>query len=356
MTTQKLSYRELLTHPQLQQLVDEQRLERIAQNLSTANQKQAEPIYIRFMIICGAWSISLFAITFFVLVGLLRSEEGAIIFGIIFAVAAALMVKRSEEPFPRDLSLSFAFTGNLLFVLGMFGSKLWGNSYSFSTLVWSHALFCLFFYFFYENKIYRFAAPLTLAGLLVFWLVERRINGIFNIIIVLEAILVGILFLWEKSPLKLKPLAYAAAASLPASLLSLNLTQMRQWRHNFTEPLWPAGMLLACGLLYLLQLMLEDRSQLRKPWFILTSVSTLLLGALTTPGILVVIGLMVLGFYLDDRVLTLLSYLFLPCFLVLFYYALNIDLFYKSWVIAGSGLLLLLLRWALWRLKSETVS
>jgi uncharacterized membrane protein len=39
-----------------------------------------------------------------------------------------------------------------------------------------------------------------------------------------------------------------------------------------------------------------------------------------------------------------LAYLFLPCFLIVFYYALHVDLAYKSYVVAGSGLLLLVVR------------
>jgi uncharacterized membrane protein len=52
----------------------------------------------------------------------------------------------------------------------------------------------------------------------------------------------------------------------------------------------------------------------------------------------------VIGYAFDDREVTALAYLFLICFLVLFYYALNIDLAHKAWVIAGSGALLLALR------------
>jgi len=85
-------------------------------------------------------------------------------------------------------------------------------------------------------------------------------------------------------------------------------------------------------------------------------ISTILLGIFSTPGVLVAIGLLVLGYTFGDLILMALSYLFLPCFLVCFYYALNIDLAYKSWVIAGSGILLLVVRYILGRLQPPEVT
>ena len=57
------------------------------------------------------------------------------------------------------------------------------------------------------------------------------------------------------------------------------------------------------------------------------------------------IGLLALGYNYDDRILSGLAYLFLPVFLIMYYYALNVDLVYKSWILAGSGLILLAVRW-----------
>ncbi|MCI5227648.1 MAG: DUF4401 domain-containing protein, partial [Candidatus Electrothrix sp. AX2] len=82
-------------------------------------------------------------------------------------------------------------------------------------------------------------------------------------------------------------------------------------------------------------------------------VVTVLLGIFTTPGILVAIALLVTGYAFGDRILTGLAYLFLPCFLIVFYYALHIDLAYKSYVVAGSGLLLLAVRWIVQYLQPQ---
>jgi len=66
--------------------------------------------------------------------------------------------------------------------------------------------------------------------------------------------------------------------------------------------------------------------------------------------------LLFVGYAFGDRILTPLSYLFLPCFLVLFYYALNVDLAHKSWIIGGSGVILLIVRWIAGHCQPEEVA
>jgi uncharacterized membrane protein len=80
------------------------------------------------------------------------------------------------------------------------------------------------------------------------------------------------------------------------------------------------------------------------------------LGIFTTPGILVAVGLLIAGYAFGDRILTALAYLSLPSFLVFFYYALNVDLAHKSLVIAGSGVLLLVVRWIAGHCQTKEVA
>ncbi|MCI5163410.1 MAG: DUF4401 domain-containing protein [Candidatus Electrothrix sp. AX5] len=162
------------------------------------------------------------------------------------------------------------------------------------------------------------------------------------------------LLLWRKCSPVLMPLAYAGAATLPATLLFMNLTQVHLWRTDFNEPLWPSSILLS-GCLIFLFLRLAGSKRLAAPRMMLALVATALLGIFTTPGILVAIALLIMGRAFDDRILTGLAYLFLPCFLIVFYYALHIDLAYKSYIVAGSGLLLLAVRWMLQYLQTREV-
>lgn len=136
----------------------------------------------------------------------------------------------------------------------------------------------------------------------------------------------------------------------------MNISQVCPWRENFDEPLWPSSILLAGSLIYLYLHLAGGLKRLNEPWLVLAILSTILLGFFTTPGILVAIGLLVAGYTFGNRILTVLSYLFLPCFLIVFYYALNIDLAYKSWVVAGSGVILLVIYWIVKTIQPEEVS
>jgi uncharacterized membrane protein len=122
------------------------------------------------------------------------------------------------------------------------------------------------------------------------------------------------------------------------------MSQVYSWRESFNEPFWPSSVLLSCGLIYLYFHLAGGVQKRREPWMILAIVTTVLLGAFTTPGLLVAIGLIIIGYAFEDYLLSALAYIFLIYFLIIFYYALNIDLAHKSWIIAGSGILLLYVR------------
>ena len=276
-----------------------------------------------------------------------------IVFGIIFLVAAIIIARESKATFLSQLSLALAFAGNTL-MLG--GAALEFGSREVSVVLITHAVVCAVVYPLYTNSIYRFLAPTALVALATAWIVEEEAFVFMHVLIAAETLLAGILLLRKKRPPLLTPLIYSAAAMLPATLLFMNLTQVNIWRTDFNEPLWPSNVLLTGGLIYLYLHLAGGSKRLREPWLILAIVSTILLGIFTSPGILVAVGLLIVGYAFGDRILTALSYLFLLCFLVIFYYALNVDLAHKSWVIAGSGMLLLVVRWIAGRLQPTEVA
>ena len=342
MNDNSATIRELLTHPKIQGLVSPDDAEKIAENLGMSEQTLKDPIYIRLLLGIGAWFSAVFLILFLIFSDIIDSGTGAIICGIIFLVGAIFIDRASKVTFLNQLTLALAFAGNILVPVGAFIEI---GMDDFSIVPITHAVICIVIYPIYANSIYRFIAPMALAVLATVWIIEEKIFVLMHALIAAETLLAGILLLLKKRPPFLTPLAYSAAGMLPATLLFMNLMQANTWRIDFNEPMWPSSLLLAGGLLYLLFHLAGGTKGFCEPWLILAFVSTLLLGIFTTPGILVAIGLLVVGYAFGDRILTALSFLFLPCFLVVFYYALNVDLVYKSWVIAGSGALLLAIRW-----------
>ena len=352
MNDSSLTIGQLLEHPKVREVISREDAERIAASLATSEQASKDPIYIRILNGIGAWFAAMFLIFFIGITKMFESGAGTIIWGIIFLVAAIIIARVSKAPFLRQISLALAFAGNTLVLVG---AAVEMNTPHVSALLLVHAVVCPVVYYLYSNSIYRLLAPMALVVFATAWIIEEEVFVLMHVLIAAETLLAGILLLRKKLPPLLTPLVYSAAAMLPATLLFMNLTQIHIWRDKFSTPLWPSSILLAAGLIYLYFRLAGDLKRLREPGLICAIVSTVLLGIFSTPGILVAIGLLILGYAFGDRILMALSYLFLPCFLVVFYYALNIDLAYKSWVIASSGTLLLVVRWIAGRLRPGEV-
>jgi hypothetical protein len=343
---------ELLAHPKVQGLVSQEDVEQIAGSLERSERVSKDPMYIRILIGIGAWFAAVFLILFLGISGILFFTS-AIIWGIIFLVAAIIISRISKATFLCQLSLALAFAGNIMVLVG---AVIESRSSEISVVLIVHAVICIVVYPLYANSIYRFLAPTALVALATAWIVEEKVFVLMHVLIGAETLLAGILLLRKKRSPLLTPLAYSAATMLPATLLFMNLTQMNIWRTDFDESLWLSSLLLTGGLIYLYFHLAGGLKWLREPWMILAIISSILLGIFTTPGILVAVGLLVAGYAFDDRILTAMSYIFLACFLVFFYYALNVDLAYKSCVIAGSGVLLLVIRWIVGRCQTKEVA
>jgi hypothetical protein len=342
---------QLLEHPSVQGLVSPEEAGKIAEHLSNTEKVERDPMYIRILTGIGAWFAAAFLILFFVISDIINSEEGAMICGVILLTISCVIGRVSKGTFLEQLALALAFAGNVLTVAG--GAEVLLREDLISALL-MHAAVCVVMYSLYPSTTYSFLAPIVLAVMATLWIIEQEAFYLIHGVIATEMLLAGFLLLRKKCPSRLMPLAYASATMLPATLLFMNLTQVDLWRIDFSEPLWPSSLLLSCGLLYLL-LHLAGSKRLAEPWMLLALVATVLLGIFTTPGILVAIALLITGYAFGDRILTGLAYLFLPCFLIVFYYALHIDLAYKSYVVAGSGLLLLAVRWILQNLQTREV-
>ncbi len=332
---------ELLAHPRIQGFVSREEAAGIAESLGASHPASRDPLYIRILAGVGAWFAAAFFILFLAISELLESGESAIVIGVLLLGPAILISRASKATFPSQLSLALAFAGNILVLVGTAGVF---ERHAISAALLVHAVICVVVYPLHKHGVYRFLAPTGLAVLATAWVFEEA-PGLMHVLIAAETLLAGVGLLRKRRPPWLAPLAYSAAAMAPATILFMNLLEVDMWGPGYREPTWPSSMLLAGALIYLYFHLAGGLKRFREPWLILAIASTILSGAFTTPGILVAIALLVVGHAFGDRILMVMSFLFLPCFLVLFYYALNIDLAHKSWVIAGSGALLLVVRW-----------
>lgn len=205
-------------------------------------------------------------------------------------------------------------------------------------------MLCALLYRVYADTVHRFLSCLLVAVTATAWMVVSGLHDGLHVLVLCEMVGIGILFtnLWRSAALR--PMAYALAVSLPLTLL-LVLAPVERVHTSW----WPSRMILTAGLLWLYQWVAGGWAPLRKPPLIWAVVATLLLGAVSTPGVLAGIGLLVLGYGRPDRLLLGLGALFFPAFIGIYYYNLDTPLVAKSWILAASGAVLLLARWGLSR-------
>ncbi len=335
---------ELLDQLEDQGLIQHDAHGKILEVIASEPEQRSDPVYIRILVGIGAWVAALMFTTFLGMFHIFSSSASALAWGASFAVIAALLYWRTRSTFPSQLALAFAFAGNILIVLGVAHVFRYGGV---GVVALAHTAVCAAAYIFFRSSIYRFIAPIAVVVLSTIWIISIEAFPAIHILVAAEIALVGGLLLARKRPDCLVPLTYSAACMLPATILFLNITQLDAWHHAFHEPLWPSTVMLSVGLVYLFARLAGGWKRLLHPWLMLATIAILLLGLFTTPGILIAIGLLIAGFAFHDRLLVAVSFFFLPCFLILFYYALNLGLDYKSWVVAGSGGILLLLRWGM---------
>jgi uncharacterized membrane-anchored protein len=179
------------------------------------------------------------------------------------------------------------------------------------------------------------------------WIFNAKEYHLLHFLIFVEMLGAGILFTGMRVSSKLRPLAYAFAVSIPITLLII--TEV----HEVKTPWWPSSILLVAGLIWLYGWVAGGFSKLLREPLSMAVVSTLVLGIVSTPGILAAIGLMVLGYALGDLILLGLASVFFPTFIWLYYYSLNISLAFKSLILIGSGIVLLTVKWFLNKYKID---
>jgi len=353
----------LLNHPEVTPFLREDDGEAIASRMEKRDEAPKDLIYIRILSGIGAWVASLFLIGFLGASTMITGGGGAIVCGVLLLTAAVFLGRKCTSTFPTQLSLAFAFAGNIMVVGGLMELLLRSHSSGNEILVLllSHAVVCTTIYILFPSVVYRFVAPLALVIIATVWVtVEVELFWVMHLLIAGELFLLGVLLLHTRRTAFIQPLLRSTATMLPATLFFMNLTQGAMldwhiWKMVPQNAMIPASAMLAAGVIYMLSRLTGGPQQFGKPWLIVAMVATLLLGFFTTPGVLVAVGLLIAGYAFGDRALTTLAYLFLPCFLVVFYYAMNVSLAQKSGMIAGSGLILLLVRLLIQRYATKEV-
>ena len=308
------------------------------------------PLYIRILAGFGATIASFFFVGFLWLVGLIdiSNEKSLILVGILF-VAGAVALQRAtghKHTVRRSFFIQSSFAsmgiGKILFVLGLqqLMNTEWGATVGLLVIT------CVT-YPIYRMSIDRFLSSFgVLLSILINLSLDHDVLGVWELLFYgfffAQFICAAVLVTSGKIKREYIPLSYAFILSLCTSVL-LSASGIRFGFFAETALKYPfiINIVLTGGLIALFAWVAGGFNKLKSQPLVLASIGTVLLGSITAPGILLAIGLMVLGYAKHETILSIIGILLMPLFLGLYYYNLDISLLQKSFVLVGSGIILL---------------
>lgn len=333
--------------------MDDAGMARVASHLD-ARERARTPLTIRALVAAGAWVAALCFVGFLGCAGVISDRGGAslLVLGLLFvAVATALDRFAGARVFLSQFGLALSIAGHLMlfwWAATAFSSRPFEDS-SWGAVFLTSLVLAALLYPLYRDALHRFLSCVVAGHLAAAWLVESELPGGLHVLVFLQ--LAGVCLLFTRRGFSgrgltaaERPLGYALAVSLLVTLLAMVAAP-----DTIQVALWPSKLILTAGLIYLYYWAAGGRLGFGYEPLALAVVPTLVLGAVTTPGVLAAVALLVIGRAHGDRILLALGALFFPVFIVKFYYDLNLDLMTKSFVLLASGAVLLSARFFLSR-------
>jgi hypothetical protein len=334
-------------------LVEPSKSVQLGQFIQAQQQKNELPLYLRILAGIGAFIASL---CFICLIGIcifsnnivFNSVFNSKVWGLIFVGTALVLawISRGKDNTLKHIfliqsSLCAMGLGKILFVIG-FAGMLGGDFYwdiTFATLIITAAT--------YPVSIDRFLSTLAIFTFLLTNIVSERYFAIsaeiaLNLFFFIQLILAAVLLMHGRVKSYYIPLAYATAFSLCITVIFFAVeSKIGYWINQQSYSLTFINAILTLSLVGLIGWAAGNLEKLKTPPLILASIGSVLLGIISTPGIILSICLMILGYAKYERLLLLMGILLMPLFIFLYYYNLDISLMAKSWVLLGSGIILL---------------
>jgi|GEM_PF-865525 len=347
--------------------------EEAGKQLATRSVGEEVPVYLRILTLIGALIASGFFFLFLAISGIL-DEGGFLILGLVFVAAAygLLVAAKKSNPILQVFFITCSFTilavGKILFVIGFV--EMFDDLFSLSSRgeIWAatqarhqrvallgiglatvltYKLFpfvldrfissCFFLGFFIATVIALPDSDSDLMPVVTAW--------IMNFFFLAYMICAGFLLLHEKVKKLYDPVAYA----LICTLLGLAVMQSGLMSEPKLEPvlgfeIWLPNFIAGFGLLYLLSHAVGGFKKQMDSQAIVIAVGVILLALFTNAGILLSIMLTVFGRMNHRRLVSFIGWISLTGFLIYYYYQMDFSLETKSYVLLGSGILLLGIR------------
>ncbi|MBW3595640.1 MAG: DUF4401 domain-containing protein [Planctomycetes bacterium] len=337
---ERLTLRELLGRLQQRGLLDADQASAIAEHQAWRIGSSGEPWFVHALLAAGAWVAAICFIVCLGIADLLDDEAFSLLgWGAAFLTGATVLRYFANHVFPVQLALAVSLAGHgfVLTGAGELADHVAGVAVA-------AVLLCILLYPLYRDALHRFLSCLLASGCVTAWLVMDGVAEVVHVTILGKIVTVGLAFMYRSDFSWLRPLGYAMALSIPANLFLVLLPEDTVAVHW-----WPANVVLTASLIWLYQWAAGGWDRFREEPLVVAVVATVCLAAVTTPGVLAAVGLLVLGYARRDPYVLGMGTAFFPAFIVVFYYEMETDLLAKSWILMASGAVLLAARWYLGR-------
>ena len=333
--------------------------------LATRSVGEEVPVYLRILTLIGALIASGFFFLFLAISGIL-DEDGFLILGLVFVAAAygLLVAAKKSNPILQVFFITCSFTllavGKILFVIGFV--EMFGDLFSLRSrgdqrvALLGIGLATVLTYKLFPFVLDRFISSCSFLGFFIFATVIALPDSdsdlmpvvtawIMNFFFLAYMILTGFLLLHDKVKKLYDPVAYA----LICTLLGLAVMHSGLMSEPKFEPvlgfeIWLPNFIAGFGLLYLLSHAVGGFKKQMDSQAIVIVAGIILLAFFTNAGILLSILLMVFGRMNHRPLVSFIGWISLTGFLIDYYYQLDFTLETKSYVLLGSGGLLLGIR------------
>ncbi len=323
--------------------------------LAPAADAESSPWYVKTLVGVAAWIAAFFLGTFLGLMGIIDTTGQMIGWGIgLTVVAIGLKWWRRQSIFWGQLTFAMVLAGQGLLIFGI------GDLLQDSTTVALAAIGVeLVLLVLYPDALHRMISVLAIIGALTFLIYDQDFPQLLHALILVTT--AGMTFLWQGEFRLLTgrfyPYRIPVGYGLVLALFGLCLLALGNWL-GVTD-WWLSATALALVLLYLINQILHDLDQPLLSRVGLWAVGALLLlciPAYQTPGILAAVIVLLLGRWRGNNLLLGLATLFLLFFLSAYYYNLEITLLNKSYILMGTGVVLLAAWWGVRRPDDKMTS
>lgn len=318
--------------------------------LSQEHEKKL-PLFLGILIAAGAFIASISFLSFFYMSEIIYYPS-ELVWGLVFIGLALFFAKISGDKlntvrhsFVTQASLFTMIIGKIVFIIGFskaIGMPVKDTWYGITLAAF---LITVVTYYLYPIVLDRFLSTFACLILLLICILSESVFGLstaimLNLFFFIQLIIAATLFVSGKIKCDYVPLAYAIACSLCILTIYTTALPMIDSKAQSFSLVFING-LLTISFIALIAWTAGSFKKLQSEPILVASFGVVLLGIISAPGIILSLCLMVLGYGKHENPLILLGVFFMPIFIFLYYYNLDVSLLEKSGILIGSGLVLL---------------